>query len=202
MRAVERAAVLGRDFDAGLGGTPRAALASLVRRGLLEIAPATTAFEERYRFSHALIHEAAYESIPVARRAELHEAVADELIERGASDELIGFHLERASQLCSSDGRRSRRLAEEAGRRLGAAGIARSQVADYSGGASLLERAITLLPDEDSGRLELGARLRSCIRGFGDAAGRSSSARPRRQWRRRPRAQARANSSGRCSTRS
>ncbi len=166
--AVERAAVLGRDFDAGLGGTPRAALASLVRRGLLEIAPATTAFEERYRFSHALIHEAAYESIPVARRAELHEAVADELIERGASDELIGFHLERASQLCSSDGRRSRRLAEEAGRRLGAAGIARSQVADYSGGASLLERAITLLPDEDSGRLELACEVAILYQGLGD----------------------------------
>src|SRR4051794_38172350 len=42
--AVERAAVLGRDFDADLAGTPRATLASLVRRGLLEIAPAAVAF--------------------------------------------------------------------------------------------------------------------------------------------------------------
>jgi DNA-binding SARP family transcriptional activator len=165
--AVERAAVLGRDFDAGLGGT-RTALASLVRRGLLEIAPATAAFEERYRFSHALIHEAAYESIPIARRAELHEAVADELIERGASDELIGFHLERASQLCSSEGRRSQRLAEDAGRRLGAAGIARSQVTDFGGGALLLERAIALLPEGDSLRLELVCEVAILHNGLGD----------------------------------
>jgi DNA-binding SARP family transcriptional activator len=157
--AIEHAAVLGRDFDAELarGSAPRAALASLVRRGLLETAPSATAFEERYRFAHALIHEAAYEAIPAARRAELHEAVADELVARQASDELIGFHLERAARL--RPGRHARQLADDAGRRLGAAGLARLKVADVSGAVSLLERARALLQPGDAYSLELACEL-------------------------------------------
>jgi DNA-binding SARP family transcriptional activator len=168
--AVERAAVLGRDFDATLSGTPRPAIASLVRRGMLVPAPSSAAFEERYRFAHALIHEAAYEAIPAARRAELHEAIADELVERRATDELIGFHLERAAQL--SSGRQARQLAEDAGRRLGSAGLARLKVADVSGAVSLLERAVALLLPDELYALELDCELAVAYHAIGspDAA--------------------------------
>ena len=54
--------------------------------------------DEGFRFRHLLIRDAAYESLPKATRAELHEQFADwlsthELVE---GDEIVGYHLEQA----------------------------------------------------------------------------------------------------------
>src|SRR5690606_9444284 len=49
-------------------------LAAMVAGGILQ-----PAGDDRYRFSHALVAEIAYESLLTAERAELHALVADEL---------------------------------------------------------------------------------------------------------------------------
>ena len=55
--------------------------------------------EDGYRFRHLLIRDAAYEALPKATRAELHERFAAWLETRGAElveDEIVGYHLEQA----------------------------------------------------------------------------------------------------------
>jgi DNA-binding SARP family transcriptional activator/tetratricopeptide (TPR) repeat protein len=159
------AAVAGREFDAGLLGellessTPRAALHSLVRRGLLDPAAPAAAFQERYRFRHPLIHEAAYGSVPTDELGRLHEAVADGLDGRRAGDELVGFHLECAALLRPQHDRHGRRLAEEAGERLGAAGVEAWKLGDASHAVELLGRAVVLLPTAHAARGELLCEL-------------------------------------------
>jgi DNA-binding SARP family transcriptional activator/tetratricopeptide (TPR) repeat protein len=171
--AIDCAAVAGREFDAALVagllrvGSARAALDSLVRRGLLEPGRTAAAFEERYRFRHPLIHDAAYTSIPNTELTRLHETVADACDERDAGDEVVGFHLERAAQLRPEDDRHGRRLAEEAGARLGSAGIAAGKRGDAGTETRLLERATALLPEAEL-LCELGVGL--------DALGRSTDA--------------------------
>jgi DNA-binding SARP family transcriptional activator len=173
---VERAAVVGREFDAELVGrllgarNPRGSLTSLVARGLLDHASPAEAFEERFRFRHALIHDAAYESIGRSERSSVHEAVADLLAERNAADELVGFHLEQAAELRLERDRHATRLAEDAGRRLGSAGIARWKRGDAAGSAHLLERATKLLPRADVERLELLCELGCALNTSGDHA--------------------------------
>ena len=116
-------------------------------------------FEERFRFRHALIHEAAYTAITRADRARLHEAAADLLEARGSSDEIVGFHLEQAAKLLPSDDRRAAKIAEDAGRHLGAAGIATWKRSDARSAARLCGRAAALLPQRDPQRLELLCEL-------------------------------------------
>ncbi len=73
-------------------------LATLVRKELIRSTPPTFPEDEGFRFRHLLIRDAAYESLPKATRAELHERFADwlaghDLVER---DEIVGYHLEQA----------------------------------------------------------------------------------------------------------
>jgi DNA-binding SARP family transcriptional activator len=175
---IDCAAVAGREFDAELVatlldvGSARSALDSLVHRELLEPARPTTAFEERYRFRHWLIHDTAYASVPKAELAQMHEAVADTLGERGAADEVVGFHLERAAVARPESDRHGRRLAEEAGTKLGTAGIDACKRGDAGTAAALLERATALLSTENMRRAELLCELGVAL----DALGRSSDA--------------------------
>jgi DNA-binding SARP family transcriptional activator len=171
---IEGAAVIGREFDrsllAGLlrSRDPRTALASLVRRDLLEPALPTMPFEERLRFRHSLIREAAYESIVREERSLLHERLADLLDGRGAGDELVGFHLEQAAKLRSGPDRYAQRLAEDAGRRLGRAGAGRWKRGDTSAGSQLLRRAAELLPASDPQRPELLCELGCALNTAGE----------------------------------
>ncbi len=172
--AIERAAVIGREFDAALvadlldARTARQPLAALVRRGLLDPAPPSAAFEERFRFRHVLIHEAAYAGTSKAERARLHESVADLLDARDAGDEIVGFHLERAAELRPERDRRAQRLAEDAGRRLGAAGMRAFKLGYVTHAAELLQRSVTLLPSEDEQRRELLCELGIALNSAGD----------------------------------
>jgi class 3 adenylate cyclase len=75
-------------------------LIALVRKDLVRPEQALVADDEAFRFRHLLIRDTAYEALPKAVRAELHERFAgwlqshaDELIE---SDELVGYHLAEA----------------------------------------------------------------------------------------------------------
>ncbi len=69
-----------------------------MRKELIRSTSPTFPDDEGFRFRHLLIRDAAYESLPKATRAELHERFADwleqhELVER---DEIVGYHLEQA----------------------------------------------------------------------------------------------------------
>jgi len=170
---IDCAAVAGREFDGPLVaellqvGDARGALDSLVRRGLVEPSAPTATYDERYRFRHALIHEAAYTSIPTRDLARLHEATADAYDARGAADAVIGFHLGRAAHLHPEGDRRGRQLAGEAGERFGNGGMAAWKLGDAGTAVRLLERAVTLLPETDSRRAELVCELGTALNTIG-----------------------------------
>jgi class 3 adenylate cyclase/tetratricopeptide (TPR) repeat protein len=86
------AAVVGREFDAGLLGDLSASMSEDRLLRLLEdataarlIAPEPSAFE-RYRFSHALIRETLHEGLSPARRVRLHRRTAEALERLDAED--------------------------------------------------------------------------------------------------------------------
>lgn len=74
-------------------------LAGLVRKDLIRPHPATFPADEAFRFRHVLIRDAAYDGLPKAARATLHERFADwlEHAARGLAelDEIAGWHLEQ-----------------------------------------------------------------------------------------------------------
>ena len=98
-RLLQAAAVLGAVFDetllrdvAAIPGRFDTALARLVEAEIVQ--PIETSHEERrYRFTHALVHEVAYQNLLLSRRTEIHEQVG-RLLERAAAP-----HPERLSDL-------------------------------------------------------------------------------------------------------
>ena len=148
-------------------------LAALVRKELIRPDSATFAADDAFRFRHLLIRDAAYESLPKASRAELHERFADwlagqELIER---DEIVGYHVEQAhryrAELDPGDPALSK-LAARASEHLAAAGRGALERGDFNAGRGLLRRAACVLPPEDERRLALAPELSSALRESGD----------------------------------
>ncbi|HZC28840.1 MAG TPA: hypothetical protein VE269_03790, partial [Gaiellaceae bacterium] len=156
---VERAAVAGKEFwrDAVADLTPEnersvvgSALMSLVRKDLIRPHRSTERADDAFRFSHALIRDAAYAGIAKQARASLHEAFARWLERAGATkdvSEIVGYHLEQAfryrTELGAVDdaakalGARAAELLGNAGRRA----LARS---DIPAAVNLLERSAGL----------------------------------------------------------
>jgi class 3 adenylate cyclase len=155
-RAVlERAAVEGEVFHRGgvqalapdeEQVTPR--LTALVRRELIRPERAQLPGEDGFRFRHILIRDAAYDALPKATRAELHERFAGWLDQRGAElvelDEILGYHLEQSARYKDELGRSDPPLAERAGDHLAAAGRKALWRGDEGAAARLLERALDL----------------------------------------------------------
>ena len=127
--------------------------------------PSTATFpdDDAFRFRHLLIRDAAYEALPKATRAELHERFAVWLEERAPDlvelDEILGYHLEQAaryrrgarralSELCRSAPRSG--SPRQAGARARGDDAERLRVAAHSGLPALLEpddpRRLALLP--------------------------------------------------------
>jgi DNA-binding SARP family transcriptional activator len=167
--ALERASVLGREFDpaavAALGADPARALSALATRGLVDGS----------RFHHVLVRDVAYAGITKTRRAELHERAAGWLERHDGPDELVGYHLEQAARYVREvglDGGRERRLAADAGDRLAAAGMRAWHRDDAAATVNLLGRATRLLPPTDARRRELLCELAIAFRTTGvlDAA--------------------------------
>ncbi len=157
-RAVlERGAVIGRDFtvvDMTTLLAPAAAptadshLHTLADRGFVR-----SHGGGRFDFRHVLVQEAVYRSTPKRLRAELHERYADRLDVAHADlpelDEFVGYHLEQAYRLRVELGESDRRtfgLAEDAGSRLGEAGVGAAKRGDVPALVTLLRRAISMLP--------------------------------------------------------
>jgi class 3 adenylate cyclase/tetratricopeptide (TPR) repeat protein len=157
---LERGAVEGAIFHRGAVQalapetpvTPR--LAALVRKELIRPTSAQLAGEDGFRFRHLLIRDAAYEALPKAARAELHERFAGWLEKHGADlvelDEILGYHLEQAclyrAELGTAD---DDVLAAAARRRLAAAGGRALARYDNFAAVNLLERAAALLPNDE-----------------------------------------------------
>ncbi len=129
--------------------TPR--LAALVRKELIMPDKPQLAGEDGFRFRHLLIRDAAYDALPKAVRAELHERFAAWLEQHGAElvelDEILGYHLEQACRYRSELGMpQDDELAAAARRRLAAAGRRAQLRADNGAAVSLFERAAALVP--------------------------------------------------------
>jgi predicted ATPase len=116
--------------------------------------------EDAFRFRHLLMRDAAYEALPKAARADLHQRLAFWLERRGAGlielDEIIGFHLEQAHRYLAELGvPRDEELAAAARGRLTAAGLRSSVRGDYRAAVTLLGRAAALIsPGESDPALE------------------------------------------------
>jgi class 3 adenylate cyclase/tetratricopeptide (TPR) repeat protein len=170
---LERGAVEGEVFHRGavqaLGPaeTPVAPrLAALVRRELIRPERPLLPGDEGFRFCHLLMRDAAYESLPKATRAELHERFAGwleqcggELVER---DELVGYHLRQAHRFLQELGAPASEtgpLGERAAGFLAAAGRRATVRGDYHSAARMLERALALGIPEPRERLQLQIEL-------------------------------------------
>src|ERR687895_588823 len=131
-QVLERGAVEGEVFHRGAVRalstdrqvTPR--LAALVRRELIRPDRTQLPADDAFRFRHLLIRDAAYEALPKATRADLHERFAVWLDQKGTElvelDEILGYHLEQAVRYKQELGRPDLDLAERASERLAAAG--------------------------------------------------------------------------------
>jgi class 3 adenylate cyclase/tetratricopeptide (TPR) repeat protein len=159
------AELLPSDKRTGLGTT----LLGLVRKELLRPDQALLAADDGFRFSHVLIRDAAYNSVPKQLRAELHERYARWLEQRLGDRvdeylEIVGFHLEQAWRYrteLGASGDEEHALAREAGHRLWAAARNASVRMEFPSAVGLFDRATALLSDEQSGELlqEFGAAL-------------------------------------------
>ena len=117
---------------------------------------------EAFAFRHLLIRDAAYDAVPKATRAELHERFADWLDASegslGNQDEIVGYHLEQAYRYrveLSAESERERQLSDRAGRRLASAGEQAFARGDHHASIGLLSRASALLAIDDPLRLGL-----------------------------------------------
>ena len=132
--------------------TPR--LAALVRKELIRPDRPQLVGEDGFRFRHLLLRDAAYEALPKAVRADLHERYASWLEQHGVSlvelDEILGYHLEQACHYRAElglpdDGM----LAAAARQRLTAGGHRAGRRQDYDAAVSLFERAASLVPPSE-----------------------------------------------------
>jgi class 3 adenylate cyclase/tetratricopeptide (TPR) repeat protein len=151
---LERGAVEGEIFHRGAVQalspdsqvTPR--LAALVRKQLIQPEKPPIPAEDAFRFRHLLLRDAAYDALPKATRAELHDRFAAWLDERGQSlvelDEILGYHLEQSVRYRAELGTRDDALAERASARLAAAGKRALWRGDARGADGLLRRALDL----------------------------------------------------------
>ena len=174
---MERGSIEGEVFHRGavaalspalVKGGVEAHLATLVRKELVRSTPSMFPMDEGFRFRHLLIRDAAYESLPKATRAELHEQFATwlsthELVE---GDELVGYHLEQAHRYraeMNPGDEALPRLAARASERLAAAGTGALDRADFNAGVSLLRRASAVLPVGDQRRLALAPEFAAAL---------------------------------------
>jgi class 3 adenylate cyclase len=161
-RAVaERASVVGRVFEqpavaelasAALRPNVGRSLSALVRKDLIRPEHSDQTARDAFKFRHILIRDAAYERLPKAERASLHERFADYLEgvagERVTEyEEILGHHLASARRYrteLGESGPHIERLAERARDRLAAAGGRAWERGDVPATLRLLSAAATM----------------------------------------------------------
>ncbi len=182
---LERGAVEGRVFHRGAvqALAPEEVammdrLTSLVRKELVRPDKPQFAGEDAFRFRHILIRDAAYDALPKAIRAELHERFASWLEGHGSDlvelDEILGYHLEQAHlyrvQLGKHDDDGTE-LAARAAEHISAAARRSFARGDMAAAVGLFRRAVALLPAKDPTRLRLLPSLGRALTEAGDWEG-------------------------------
>lgn len=183
-RAVlDRAAVIGREFprEAVVELSPAETredvgrhLSAFLRRDLIRPHRALLGTDDGFEFRHALLREAAYDSVPKRLRAELHERLAawlERTLGAREFEEIVGHHLEQAARYSTElrlDPEHAAELTGRAAERLAAAGRRAHARADLPSAASLLTRAATLLEAGAPGRVELLVDLGEALRERGE----------------------------------
>jgi class 3 adenylate cyclase/tetratricopeptide (TPR) repeat protein len=182
---IERASVIGRVFWWGAVEemTPAeqrsrvgSQLQSLARKELIRPDRSDLREEDAFRFTHSLVGDAAYNGIPKAVRAQLHERFASWIEARrreraGEYEEIIGYHLEQAYRSLAELGLSNERvasLARRASARLAAAGHRAFARGDMPAAVNMLSRAVSLGPRDDPGRLGLLPELAFALLETGD----------------------------------
>ena len=173
---VEAAAVVGRSFSGGavlelVGGDDReeldGRLGALVAKQLIEPDGSRFAGESTFSFNHILVRDVAYQGILKGQRSELHASFAAWL-ERVAGEraneyeEILGYHLERSHRYLAELGpldERGRELGTRAAARLGSSGGRALARGDIGPAVNLLERAVSLLAEDDPLRRDLTVKL-------------------------------------------
>lgn len=169
-----RLSVIGLEFDgddatavAAPGSDVAALLSALHRRDVLRRVRGPGSVT--WTFRHVLVRDAAYESLPKALRAEIHERFADRLADaaRSTGAEHAAFqahHLEQALRLqreISAAPSVVEALTERAVAALTAAAHAADDSDDVDAAAALTERVCALLPQADRRSRRLLFRLTS-----------------------------------------
>jgi class 3 adenylate cyclase/tetratricopeptide (TPR) repeat protein len=177
---IQRAAVVGKVFWWGavtelspvdVRERVGAHLQTLLRKELVHPDRSSFAGEDAFRFSHILVRDAAYDSMPKQTRAELHERFAGWLEARAGDriaeyEEILGHHLEQGYRYRAALGPvddSARDLGRRAAARLAQAGRRSFQRGDMPAAVNLLGRAADLLPEGETARpavlTDLGAAL-------------------------------------------
>ncbi|HEY2542111.1 MAG TPA: adenylate/guanylate cyclase domain-containing protein [Gaiellaceae bacterium] len=138
-------------------------LLALVRKEFVRPDRSQIADGDAYRFRHILIRDAAYDALPKAVRAELHERFATWLDERGVDlvehDEIVAYHLEQAYRYRAELGpvdAGAQTLAARAVELFAAAARAARLRGDVRAAAALFDRATDLATtDRTALRIEL-----------------------------------------------
>jgi class 3 adenylate cyclase len=163
---LERGAVEGHVFHRGAVAAlapdepqPDGSLIALVRKDLVRPEPAVLPNDDAYRFRHLLIRDTAYEALPKATRAGLHERFARWLDEHGADlvelDEIVGYHLEQAYRYRAELGpldAAAEVLAREAASRLVRSGDRAHERGDLPAAQALFGRAAELFAPDSADR--------------------------------------------------
>ena len=160
-------------------------LATLVRKEFIRPDRSQLPGDDGFRFRHLLIRDAAYDALPKASRAELHERFAgwlllhaDDLVE---ADEVMGYHFEQAHRYRAE---------------LGQLGVETTALALRAGELLASASGRALLRDDLRAAVNLLARRSRCFRPKGAAStstsisptpssARAGSPTPRRSRRRR-----------------
>ncbi|MCW2767663.1 MAG: adenylate/guanylate cyclase [Nocardioides sp.] len=159
-RLLERVSVIGLELttdeavalaaDAQSAGDVPAVLAALTRRDLLRRVRGPGG--ESWAFKHVMIRDAAYDSLPKAVRAGLHERFADRVEAAGTDpgaerEAFVGHHLEQAARLRRDLGMVGPELEEltvRAAKTLAAAARAARDRDDLAASLALIRRAVAL----------------------------------------------------------
>jgi class 3 adenylate cyclase/tetratricopeptide (TPR) repeat protein len=158
---LEHGSVEGRTFHRGavaaLGeadGAVDQRLIGLVRKELVRPDRPQLPGDDAYRFRHLLIRDAAYDALPKATRAELHERFARWIEQHGLElvelDEIVGYHLEQACLYRAELGLElDEGLRNDARRRLTEAGRRAIGRQDFAAALHLVPRAVGLVPEDE-----------------------------------------------------
>ena len=151
-------------------------LTGLVRKELIRPHPAAIRDDDAFRFRHLLIRDAAYDALPKANRADLHERFARWLEQTVVGDiveldEIAGWHLERTLRYQRELGQSpDEALARDAADHLHAAGRHARERRDVPAAKHLLERALALAQEDDPRRARIAADLAEVLVEAGEFA--------------------------------